>query len=53
MQINVIFHENALLEYIDNNKNTTPSKYRIDPKSGRHLAEVIRHAASKILYQFK
>ena len=34
-------------------KHTTPSKYRIDPKSGRQIVEVISHAASKILYQFK
>ena len=34
-------------------KHTTPSKYRINPKSGRKIVEVISHAASKILCQFK
>ena len=34
-------------------KHTTPSKYRIDPKSGRQIVEAISHAASKILCQFK
>ena len=34
-------------------KYTTPSKYRIDPKSGQQIVEVISHAASTILYQFK